>query len=1108
MRRRGSIGFCRVVLLLLAAASPLVASEAWVNEAGKAGDFPLVADGRAAAIVVAPEDFKVVSIAARDLAADIERVTGVKPAIETEAASRAGLRPVQSATANPAESGQRPDLLVAGTLGHSAQIDSLVSAGKLDVSALRGQWESFLITTVPAPWPGVEQALVIVGSDRRGTAFALYELSQAIGVSPWSWWADVAPEKKRELHVAAGTRKFGPPSVQYRGIFLNDEDWGLQPWAAKTFEPETGDIGPQTYAKVFELLLRLKANTLWPAMHDCTKPFNADPRNAQLADDYAIVMGSSHAEPMLRNNVGEWNKTRDGDWNPVTNLKAILEYWETRVRENGRFDNVYTTGMRGIHDGAMPGGGTLEEKRGRLEKIIGLQREMLAKYALPEVGRVIPNAPAQDQRIPVERRVKDNPPHLSGIPQIFCPYKEVLDIYQSGLRLPDDITIVWPDDNSGYIRQLPDARERARSGGHGIYYHLSYWGRPHDYLWLESTPPALIWHEMTKAYALGARRLWVVNVGDIKPIEAGTTLFLTLAWDINRYGPDVQRVFLRDFYAAQFGDERAAAIAKLKDDYFRLCAIRRPEHLGFNRVYPNTPVQNSDWSPDEVQALLDRWLALAHRAEALAGQLPRESRDAYFQLVEYPACSGAAMAEKLILAEKARRFGSKELAPRVEAALRRIEQLTERYNAQGDGKWRGLMDHRPRRLPVFDLPPTAPQTETAAPPAPPASGPIVIDPTSFAQSHDRDGAGWRVIEGLGPRGRAIAVLPRKDVPTWRAPQDIREHAPVAEYSVRIENAREVEVVIEALPTHRLTPAHEVLAAISVDDGEPVVVRVDQGKDDENDPTWQRNVLRNAMTGSATLRLPGGASQLKLWAADPGIVVQRITLGERSLPAPASASAPLRIVLAGDSTVCDYPADGPDRGWGQFVGERFPPGSVEVINLAKRGRSTKTFIKEGLWAKALAAQPDYVFVQFGHNDSHAPDKPEATDAATEYRELLRRYVDEARAVGAVPILVTPMVRRTFQPDGKLDDNLAPYAEAMKAVAAEKNAALVDLHAASWALVEPLGPAAAQQFANKETDRTHFNEKVARAMADLVFRALPAAEPRLAKLLAPVKPTDAR
>jgi Glycosyl hydrolase family 115/Gylcosyl hydrolase family 115 C-terminal domain len=813
-----------------------------VVEAGDAEDFRLAEKGSAAPLYVDASDFRVVHIAAKALASDIERVTGTKPTVATGAP-------------------QSTDYAVLiGTVGKSTLIDDLVAAKKLDVTGIQGAWESFVIATVPDPVPGVRTGLVIAGSDRRGTAYGVFTMSEAIGVSPWHWWADVPTRRRDALWVRSGVHRQGPPSVKYRGIFINDEDWGLLPWSAQTFEPESGaGMGPKTYAKVFGLLLRLKANYLWPAMHEVTKAFNLYPENKVVADEYAIVMGSSHCEPMLRTNTTEWPHDRHQDWNPVTNLPEILEYWEQRVRENGQYENIYTVGMRGIHDGGMPGGGTIDEKRERLEKVICLQRELLATHVNPDPSRV---------------------------PQIFCPYKEVLDIYQSGMELPDDITMVWANDNHGYIRQLPNETERQRSGGHGIYYHLSYWGRPHDYLWLESTSPALVWHEMTKAYEFGVRQLWVVNVGDIKPTESGITLFLKLAWDIKHYGLDVQRTFLRDFYTQQFGEEYGEQIAALKDEYFRLCAIRRPEHMGFNRVYfsrdvPNNPVQNSDWSSDESQRILNRWLELARRAEALAGELPQESRDAYFQLVEYPACAGAAMAEKMIQAEKARLTGSDELAQQAEAALHCIEQLTKRYNTQNGGKWRGMMDHRPRELPVFDMPPTTPhepQSSSAAAPRPQQDGQVVeIDPTKFSQTHDHDGAGWRVIEGLGPRGAAIAVLPRRDIPTLHSPQEIWERAPAAEYTVQTGRAGEVEVIVEALPTHRLTPAHEVLAAVSINDEEPVVVRFEQGKDDEDDPTWQTNVLRHAMFGQVTLRVLGGPYKLKLWAADAGVVVQRIML---------------------------------------------------------------------------------------------------------------------------------------------------------------------------------------------------------------------------------------
>jgi hypothetical protein len=422
----------------------------WVTGERHPGDLVLADASGAAPIVIADGDAKVVGIAARDLAADIEAVTGRKPR-------------VGSATARTA--------VIVGTLGRSALIDRLTASGKLAAGQLAGAWESFVIATVEQPLPGVERALVIAGSDPRGTAFGVYELSQAVGVSPWHWWADVAPAHKAGLYVTAGLRRFGPPSVKYRGIFINDEDWGLQRWAATTFEPEYGSLGPRTYAKVFELLLRLKANTLWPAMHPTTKAFNADPRNAALADDYAIVMGSSHAEPMLRNNVSEWHEPAE-HFNYATHASTVLDYWRERIEANKRYENMYTIGMRGIHDGRMQGPKDEAARIALLEKIFADQRALL-------------------------------PP---GSLQVFTPYKEVLPLYEGGLRVPDDVTLIWPDDNFGYVRRYANAAEQRRAGGTGVYYHLSYLGAPLSYIWLYTTPPALVWEEMAKAWEHGARR--------------------------------------------------------------------------------------------------------------------------------------------------------------------------------------------------------------------------------------------------------------------------------------------------------------------------------------------------------------------------------------------------------------------------------------------------------------------------------------------------------------------------------------------------------------------------------------------------------------------------
>ncbi|HEX8148448.1 MAG TPA: glycosyl hydrolase 115 family protein [Pyrinomonadaceae bacterium] len=643
------------LLFLLACARPAAAQESgWVSEAGRAGDFELVRKGRAADVLVSAEDFKVVRLAAGDLAADVERVTGVRPAVRAEA-SRLSTHAV-----------------LVGTLGKSTFIDRLAEEGKLDAKGLRGKWESFLIATVKDPLPGVRLGLVVAGSDRRGTAYGVYELSQAAGVSPWYWWADVTPARRRELFVAAGARRFGPPSVKYRGVFLNDEDWGLQPWAAKTFEPETGDVGPKTYARLFELLLRLKANTVWPAMHEVTRAFNADPRNAAVADDYAVVTGSSHAEPMLRNNVGEW-KEDPHDYDYTKNAEGVRRYWEERVRENGRYENLYTLGMRGIHDSAIQGPKTPAERVKLLEQIFADQRALLARHVNPDVTRV---------------------------PQVFIPYKEVLTDYRGGLKVPPDVTVVYTDDNFGYIRSFPSEAERARPGGFGVYYHVSYLGRPLSYLWLETTPPALVWEEMSKAYANGARRFWVLNVGDLKPAEAVTEFFMQTAWDASRWRRDNLPDFLRRWAAREFGASNAEEAASVLGGYYRLGFARKPEHLQWHlpgEPYVPGELTHDDYG-DEAAARLDAYDSLMSRASNLHAKIPSPLKEAYYQLVLYPVRCAAFANRRVFAAEKAARYASQGRtsaglwAKQAQEADRLADAETFFYNDKlSGGKWRHIM---------------------------------------------------------------------------------------------------------------------------------------------------------------------------------------------------------------------------------------------------------------------------------------------------------------------------------------------------------------------------------------------------------------------------------
>ena len=648
------------VSILFALCSPVAGATdsswvtSWVSSDYRRGDFKLVSGGQAADIFVTPADFKVVQIAARDLASDLQLVTGVRPIVYTAVSNLKGAA------------------VIVGTLGHNEVIDSLVQNGKLDVSQLRGQWETFLITTVPNPFPNVKLGLVIVGSDRRGTAYGVFELSKAIGVSPWYWWADVTPAHHKNLFVRAGTRRAGPPSVKYRGIFLNDEDWGLQPWAAKTFEPEIGDIGPKTYARICELLLRLKANTLWPAMHPSTKAFNLYPQNKLVADDYAIVMGSSHAEPMLRNNVSEWTAKKE-DFDYTRNAEGVKRYWEERVEQNGRFENVYTLGMRGIHDSAMQGPKTSTERIKVLEQIFSDQRAMLASYVNADVTKVA---------------------------QIFCPYKEVLADYRNGLKVPDDVTIVFPDDNFGYIRYFPNEQEQKRSGGFGVYYHASYLGSPLSYLWLDTTPPALIWEEMSKAYDHGMRKFWMLNVGDLKPAEISIDLFMQMGWDITSVNRENLSGFLIHWANKRFGVTHAPQIARVLEQYYRLGFARKPEHLQWN--LPNQKPQPSDLTAidygDEMQSRIATYDALLAHVDQLYNEIPATHQDAFFELVAYPV-RGAALAnrryfalEKAALYAEQGRASSVVWAQRAKDADERLKAETTYFNEKlAGGKWRHMM---------------------------------------------------------------------------------------------------------------------------------------------------------------------------------------------------------------------------------------------------------------------------------------------------------------------------------------------------------------------------------------------------------------------------------
>ncbi|MGA3182327.1 MAG: glycosyl hydrolase 115 family protein [Verrucomicrobiota bacterium] len=639
-------------------------------------DVFVLGDSRnATPIFIQTNNDRAVLRAGGDLADDVARVTGIKPAVRQDP-------------------GDEKNLVIVGALGQSPAIDRLAAEGKLDLDGVRGAWESFILQVVRHPLPGVDAALVIAGSDRRGTIFGIYQLSEWIGVSPWYWWADVPPKRKSFLALRPGIFKQGPPAVKYRGIFLNDEDWGLRPWASKTFDPETGNIGPKTYRTIFELLLRLRANYIWPAQHPGTHAFNFYPANKEIADLYAIVMGSSHCEQMLRDNIDEW-KLPESQYNYLLNRDGVLQYWEQRVRENAKFESIYTLGMRGISDGAMPGGGALPEKAARLLHII------------------------QDQRALLSHWVNTN---VSLVPQIFCPYKEVLELYRLAPDLPSDITLVWPDDNYGYIRQFSDARERRHPGGGGVYYHVSYWGRPQDYLWICSTPPALIGEEMSKAYDYGANKVWILNVGDLKPAELDIEFFLKLAWNPHSWNASNTDLLMEQRFARDFGPELAPEMTAIFSEYNRLNFQRKPEHMGF--ALNGDGVFSVMANGDETRQREDAWNAVVARANTVSASLPAESRDAFFEMLGYSIHGAALMNQKWLTITRYEEYCRRGIANAepdlafASAAQNAIHAETDLYNNKiAGGKWRLMMSDDPRDQAVFKMPklPSPPDIAPAPP---------------------------------------------------------------------------------------------------------------------------------------------------------------------------------------------------------------------------------------------------------------------------------------------------------------------------------------------------------------------------------------------------------
>lgn len=928
------------VAVLLAAA---VAQPAWALGERPFVTFDAARDavvlaraGQAARIVVDPADFAGVRRAAADLQGDVERVSGVRPALVTSATVARG-----------------SDVVIVGTLGRSALIDRLARAHKIDTKALRGKWEGYLVQAVRNPLPGVARALVVAGSDKRGTIYGLYTVSEQIGVSPWHWWADVPAPHHDVLAVAAGTRVADAPVVRYRGIFLNDEAPALSGWAKEKF----GGLNHRFYAKVFELILRMRGNYLWPAMWN-NAFFDDDPENGPLADEMGIVMGTSHHEPMMRAQQ-EWHRIGMGpkQWNYDTNKDRLQAFWRGGFRRARDWDKLVTMGMRGDGDEPMAEHADLH----LLERIVADQRRIIGE----ETGK---------------------PP--ANTPQLWALYKEVQEYYDKGMRVPDDVTLLWCDDNWGNIRRLPTPEERRRSGGAGIYYHFDYVGGPRSYKWINVTPLPKVWEQMHLAWRYGADRLWVVNVGDLKPMEVPIEFFLTYAWNPQAWPAERLPDYLKLWATREFGAADAAEIADIVATYARYNGRRKPEQLA--------PDTYSATSYREAERIVADWRDLAARAARVKARLAPAQRDAFFQLVEHPVRAAGTLGELYATVQANRihaqqgRADTNALAARARDLFAEDAAISREYHEINGGKWNHMMaqthigytswrdpdtnimpdvrqialpaapalgvavegteaawptsaalhlppfepfDKSTRAIEVFDrgAAPLAWQARADAPwivlsnaagttagtqrievdvhwdrvpagaqaghvvvtgpdgqaatievplrhgdqrAAPVAGfvetgGTVAIEAEHYARAAAPDGRSWLRVPGLGRTLSGMTTLPAV------APAVLPAAAPRLEYDVYLFEPGKVDVQATLSPTLKFQPGAGLRYAVAIDDEPPQIVNVHA---DDSLRHWEKIVSDGvAQFTTAHAVKAAGRHTLKVWALDPGIVLQRLVI---------------------------------------------------------------------------------------------------------------------------------------------------------------------------------------------------------------------------------------
>jgi hypothetical protein len=795
------------------------------------------------------------------------------PAVKRVAASfAADLKRVSGKRARHIQKLQRVKgpVVVIGVLGQSPLIDGLVEAGKLEPGDLAGQWEGFQLKVVDNPWPKVPRALVVVGSDRRGAIYGAYDLSEDMGVSPWYWFADVPVERRSNLFVTAGERG-ERPAVKYRGFFINDEDPALSGWAKKRF----GGVNAEMYEHVFELLLRLKGNYLWPAMW-YPKAFHLDdPQNRVLADAMGVVMGTSHHEPLTRAQ-SEWHRVDSdfagGAWDYRTNAENLRAFWRggmERMMSKGDgqgYESLVTVGMRGDGDAPMAEGTAID----LLENVVADQRKIIED---------VTGKPAAET------------------PQVWALYKEVQDYYDQGMTVPEDVTLLFADDNWGQIRRLP-ASNFDRAGGYGVYYHFDYVGAPRNYKWLNTVQIQKVWQQMNLAYERGVKDLWVVNVGDIKPMEYPLDFFMKMAWNPEGMTAEALQAFPEQWAARTFGADVASEVAELVTTYSKYASRRKPELINEN-TFPlgdAGPVLDGG----EFGSMVADWRTLVDAMNSTKQRLSDEEQAAFYQLVEFPIAALANLYELYYATAWNRRLASRH-DPRAnhflklaEAAFERDSQLTARYHALEKGKWDGMMNQVHMNYVHWNEPTqqTLPSlTRVAADmplnhikiniefaeQSPEKTSKKVIEASRYDRTFGDKGITWTVIPDLGHSEAAVVALSQGQPPT--APDDgIR-----LEYDFTAEATGEFDVELHLSPTLDTQNSGGIRVGLSVDDG-PVKTLASTleptagGADTPDKAAWVSAVIDNRHVLKTTFdELAAGKHTLKLWRLDDNIIIEKIVI---------------------------------------------------------------------------------------------------------------------------------------------------------------------------------------------------------------------------------------